>query len=1308
MPKNTSIFISYSTRDRPIANEVKSRLERRGFPAPFIDYHPEDGIPAGQNWERDIYRRIKQAGGIVFVGTKKSVASKWCFAELALARSMDKPIFALRVEPGVKQPLLDDGQWTDFGTDRKTAYARLFRGMKEFGLDPHESFNWNGQRSPYPGLAAFDELDAAVFFGRDEESETLFQRVNNSHLEGGERFITVIGASGSGKSSLVRAGLIPRLRRLGAPWLVVEPMVPSTEPLEMLARSLAKTHRSLGGKLDWTDMLSTLRAPGRGLVSAARDVLDVASGEHRVALVFVDQAEELVTLASDESRAEFARVIRDALDGPDVIRVVATLRSEFLTSALQQTELAKFIEEPFLLAPLDRGRLASVIAGPADVAAIDVAPGLVERIVDDTGGGDALPLMSFTMERLYRQMARRKRQALTESDYRDVGGVSGALDQRANEIQAKLDRAGLKAKVVPTLLKLVSLETGNLPTRRRLPVAALSKDERKIIRAFEDGRLTSTDGAGDSAVVFVSHEAFFRTWSPLADAIEANLEELRERSRIERDARDWIDADRNEAYLLRGERLDRALHWRTHDDAVDSEPVVVREFIDASRDLRDRMVAREADLLANRIIKDHRDDPERAMLVLMSAVAAYGNRPRLQLALSYAVLAPGVRLRFDSERALECIALSPDGTLAAMGGANGLVMMKDEVGDVQWEVSIGDAPISADRWRRDSVCGLAFGGSGQFLGAVRRGEQRVYLLDPSSGDIIHTLDTDAEVSAIDCSEMLVVATAGGALYVWSATAPYPLLSKVSISPEPLRQVQIAAQEERLVLASPRSVYFVDVPFEMRYSQKPTALQSSMLVAEASREDDIRAVAISPDGRLVAVAVSSRATAWGIPESSDRKKGVSPALRRRIDVEKVLHCVGWTTDRRMITGDWARGLRAWDIDTGAESGGLVPENVKGTVVAFSHDDARIATIDEGKHVTVVHVREHGPRLRVRIGNAFSQARFAGGDEFLITRSGGVLGDSRVILRNARTGAEINHVNTTSPTSDDITVSPDGTMVAINEDSGVVIRSVPDLRELRSLPIEGINHVVFDRSGIHRIVTANFDGDIQAWTSDQPVTLGNVGEFYAGSLDLTPDGRCVLVAAGRRVVLLDLTTGREVFEEAIDDTGDVHAAVAPDGRCVVVGQNYHLRTLNLDGSPRTTFAWDSYNRETNWNGGVARLAFAPDSTRLATASNEGWIYIWDVETGELLQLMRVDDEPLKDLAFSQSGQDIVTCTATFEGEYDSTGYAEIWPAPDMRHLLSLAERRTFRAITPEELAQYGLSEANATGSAASVFHLSRRSR
>jgi WD40 repeat protein len=1314
MRNRIRVFISHSTDDNAIADEVRARLEAQGFPAPFLDYHPETGIPAGHDWEHDIYRQLKRAAAIVYLGSNKAAESKWCFAELAFARSAGRPIFPLRIEGEAGHVLLAGTQWTDFRADKEEGYRRLFRGMKAFGFDPDNTFDWSAGRSPYPGLSAFEEPDAAVFFGRDEETEALFQRVNNAHLEGGERFITVIGASGSGKSSLVRAGLLPRIRRIGAPWLVVDPMIPSTEPLEMLARSFAKTLRAQGRKIEWPDVLKTLETPGRGLISVARDLLDWGSSQHKLVLIFIDQGEELVTRAAGTARVRCARVIKDALDGPDVIRVVTTLRSEFLTRVLQQTELADFIPEPFLLAPLPRSRLALAVSGPAEVAGIELPPSLVEQIVEDTGGGDALPLMAFTMERLYQRLAEKAEKRLDEEDYRAVGGVTGALEQRANGIRDRLAREGSKDDIMPTLLKLVGFDSQSVPTRRRVPLSEMNDQERKILKAFEDARLISVDGAGAAAVAFVAHEALFRAWAPFAEGIEANLEALRERSRIERDAHEWVEAGRDDAYLLRGERLQKASQLCAGAPSSSKDVSVVNEFVEASRSLLARTLGREADLLANRIIKEHREDPERAMLILLAAIEAYEKRPRLQLALSYAVHAPGKRFRREAER-LNTLALSPDGCLVAAGRAHGSVIVADDRSDgVQWETTIGDPESGSESViEGHHVTVLAFGASGEFLAAARGDDSSIFLLDPQTGRTMGTLEAGVPIAAIHCSRNLVAATAGETLRIWDAAAPYKLRSEI-VRPQPdkfrftyrsglgtgpivqpIKRVRIAKGEARLAFATRKYTFVVDLGYEF-VSGRSKAQRSARLVA---RGEEITEIEISADGKQLALADGTTVTVRAIVEEGK----ADPSPMRQIDVEKYVGFLGFTAERRLITGDWARGLRVWDLDTGAEVGAVMPQESSITYMAMSEDGSRVATIRDRKTFSVWHTPENAARLRVRIGDAFSSARFAGKrGEYLVTRSSEYT--PTVTLRDSRTGAKIKDVQTDRAIASNISVSPDGGLVAINEKSGVVCRSIPDLEQVRLLAMDGPNHVVFDRSGTHGIVTANFDGDIQSWQSDEPKTLVNVGEFYAGSLSLAPDGKHLLVASGG-VRLLDLATGAQIFSYEVEKFGNLHAAIAPDGGCIAIGQGSRLWTLNMDGSSRLEFAWGKYNATTNYGPDVDHLVFSPDSTRLATSTAEGWIYVWDVASGELIQLMRVDNQPLKDLAFSPSGQEIVTCTATFEGEYDSTGHAEVWPAPDVDALIALARRRTFRPVTAEELAQYGLAEQGATGSAASIFHLTR---
>lgn len=348
-PTTSWIFISHSSKDRKWADELHTRLARRKFKHVFLSYHPEHGIPAGADWEGEIYRQLKRCGAVIYLATTNSAQSKWCFAELALARSLQKPIFALRGQHRAQQSLLDDHQWIDFWTDQAESYERLWRGLEAHGLDPQASHVWSPERPPYPGLASFEEADAAVFWGRDAETQALYARISNSLAEGGERFVSIIEPSGSGKSSLVGAGLIPRLKGIGAPWVVVSPFMPEHDPIEMLARALAKSFAAAGAELSWSEIAKRI-GKRHGLMSVARDLLDANGDGYNKLLLVIDQAEELVRAPT--AGRNFAELLAGALTESNVLRAVATLRSEFLTAALHDTALAPLLYEPFLLAPL--------------------------------------------------------------------------------------------------------------------------------------------------------------------------------------------------------------------------------------------------------------------------------------------------------------------------------------------------------------------------------------------------------------------------------------------------------------------------------------------------------------------------------------------------------------------------------------------------------------------------------------------------------------------------------------------------------------------------------------------------------------------------------------------------------------------------------------------------------------------------------------------------------------------------------------------------------------------------------------------
>src|SRR3954471_7560105 len=545
-----SVFVSHSSRDRAVTERVAERLRAAGFAALFVDFDPEQGIPAGRNWERELYAQLRSTDAVIFLASEASVDSHWCFAELSLARSLGRPVFPVRLQPGVALPLLADVQWTDLTeplrpdvqwtdlTDDEPGLARLLTGLHSAGLDPADSFAWDPLRSPYPGLAPFAREDAAVFFGRHQETHRLVELLTPTLQHGPGRFVAVVGPSGSGKSSLLHAGLLPRLARMPERWLVVEPLRPGRRPIAALAGDLARTFTARGHPRPADEIAAALNRGPAGLAELAAELANLAAnGAGRPGvLVVLDQAEELLTRTGAREQQAFLQLLDGALHEDSPVWAVATVRSEFLSTAPDRAGLAEAVDDSLVMEPLSRSRLAEVITRPAQRAGLEFAPGLVERMVDDTAGGDALPLLGYTLHQLYQRAGPAGH--ISEADYDAVGGVVGALRSRADRLTDELNRRGLGSLVLPTLTRLATVTGEEQPTRRRVRCSTFTADERWVWDAFVNAALLVSDhdpaeSAGE-AVVEVAHEALLRQWPPLRDAIEGDRNLLRLRSEVAR------------------------------------------------------------------------------------------------------------------------------------------------------------------------------------------------------------------------------------------------------------------------------------------------------------------------------------------------------------------------------------------------------------------------------------------------------------------------------------------------------------------------------------------------------------------------------------------------------------------------------------------------------------------------------------------------------------------------------------------------------------------------------------------------------
>jgi hypothetical protein len=383
----------------------------------------------------------------------------------------------------------------------------------------------------------------------------LLERLTWPMADAAERLVMLVGASGSGKSSLMLAGVLPRIGRLAEGWIVVPPFTPEDRPMERLARSLA---RAFGDALSWQACHARLEAPA-GFAGLIDDLRDASDGARNV-LLAIDQGEQLVTRCPPTIRTVFFEQLAVALERSATTRVILTLRSEYLSGMLASTPLEGQAATTMPLGRLAPMRLAEVIEKPAQRAGIEFEAGLVTRMVEETragaaGGGDALPLLAFLLRRVYDGRADPTR--ISRADYEKVGGVGGALRVQADRVRSQLNARNAGAAIVPTLLALVQLEAERDPTGRSVTLDDFDPGGQAVVRAFVDAGLLTTGGEGPT--VRVAHEALFTEWPLISRAIEESRDALLARSRLDRDAREWEAADRDPSYLIGGGRLRAAL-----------------------------------------------------------------------------------------------------------------------------------------------------------------------------------------------------------------------------------------------------------------------------------------------------------------------------------------------------------------------------------------------------------------------------------------------------------------------------------------------------------------------------------------------------------------------------------------------------------------------------------------------------------------------------------------------------------------------------------------------------------------------------
>ena len=549
----SAIFISHSSHDNTWARRIRDwlkdeqeqRPQEQRFRSLFLDFDPDDGIQAGERWRDQVFEHLQRCAAVIVICSEAYAASQWCLAELGVAMASGKLVLPVRLDPSAPLPkLLSETQAAalaliDLDGGSAVGWQRLVKGLEPLSWQSRLPWPPPGEpgASPFPGLETFERRHAAVFFGQDAVRQ-LVQNTIGELPQRQSRLLLILGASGCGKSSLLRAGLLPWLaeadRRL---WIVLEPFRPEEEPAAALEAVLRQAHRAL--ELPTPTEAATTAAALRHQLRHLR--LESGRQDARV-VIPIDQFEELLGRGDDrDPRAEaaadaFLSLLAELLSSPgSQVLVIATLRSDFYGQLqLHPSGLHRLAGQPIPLGPMDVEGFRQVIEGPARRVGLGLETGLGDALVGDTATGDALPLLAFTLHELWK--GREAGAGLTLRQYQAYGRLAGAVQRRADQVlkgsgATDEEIRALQEAFVGHLIRLSSDgQAAKQPARR----AALPAASRRLVDLFVAARLLVVGKGADRDQVEIAHEALLRTWPTLVDWIDKGRVALLQRLRVRR------------------------------------------------------------------------------------------------------------------------------------------------------------------------------------------------------------------------------------------------------------------------------------------------------------------------------------------------------------------------------------------------------------------------------------------------------------------------------------------------------------------------------------------------------------------------------------------------------------------------------------------------------------------------------------------------------------------------------------------------------------------------------------------------------
>lgn len=1160
----------------------------------------------------------------------------------------------------------------------------------------------NDGEAPYQGLERFDLDDVRWFFGRDDLVASVVERIRESlSREDRARIITVVGASGAGKSSLVRAGVASELAR---------------------------------GAIAGTPITALIITPGLDPFGA------LASVSRRVdsSLVVIDQFEEIFTLVTDEDeRSLFLAQVLEMSSGPAGTPIVLCIRSDYYTDLAAYPALAQTMQDQqVIVGAMSDEQLRSAIIEPARLAGVSVDAELVDVLLRDfaprhvglakpTAG--ALPLLSHALLETWKR-ARRGQMRL--SDYREIGGLEGALDRTAEAAFAMLDE-GQQSIARSRLLRLVNIDDDGVVTRRRVPFEELTEPQpgstsaqvEDVVDHFVAQRLLTSD----TSTVEVSHEVLLSAWPRLREWIDADREGLLVARRLRDAARVWDEGARDSQLLASGQRLAAFSSWAATDRAAEQIGTREREFVAASSQHEQRLqlmsrrrrrvlaglaavsvtlalVAGSAALVALDARSDAEVERNEALSrkVALQATQLAPNDPSLaaQLALVAYRTAPTVEARsalldsaamavprrFLSSPGSIALGVSADGsTMAVSDSVNGSVHVFDlESGEPQRRSVIPAVGEPSDYYAlalTPDATLLAAGGTNTGVRLWRLTDAGADLIDEDLGMDVGGVQTLAFTP--DGSE-LVAGADQGLVQRWRIAADGTFETLGAPTTESLVKAVTFTPDGSLLLTG-------DASGALRVWDLDRIDEDIARVDAIVEGDELNSIDVSPDGSLVAAGYRS-----GTLRVFDLSAGVlTEATAPETSFTSWVNSVAFdSTGKRLAAGGSDSTAEVWDVSTwDLVRSTLHPGPVTG--VAFTADDRDLTVVSTDGAARVWPLT--GSPLPGARANIFNLTFSSDGSRMGVF-PGRADGTSQ--LWDTSNLTEPSPLNLRIPLPDAMgsqtgagTITPDGKVMVVGTADGpsqLWRIDDPSAPRPRVEPLSGPTQLI-------EMVTASPDNRFVAVASDDATThiwditdpddpqllpvLGDAGSQILG-VDFNTDASLIATASADNLVRLYdyrdpqnpvLLATLEGFESYAQDV-----AFTDDSTLLAAGS-----------ADRTVRVWDITDPSDPVAVGgpiagprnyVYALDFQPGTRLLAAADNNGTAWIWDLKTPDtpvLVANLHVSVAQLFVANFSPDG------TMLFGAGADRLVYA--WPTNSVDATTALCDR-VGDAITDDEWELY----------------------